>query len=92
VWVAARRFAVALFGITLLLVGVILVFTPGPAIVVLGLALAVLAAEFTWARRWVRKLRVAAELARPSPAEAPCEPAEGDPARDNAGPDGPRTT
>ena len=30
---------------------------PGPAIVVIPIGLAILAAEFSWARRWLRKLR-----------------------------------
>lgn len=54
---AARRIAVAIVGATLGLVGVILIFTPGPAFVVLTLALAVLSVEFAWARRWLRRLQ-----------------------------------
>ena len=53
----ARRITVAIVGTTLLVLGVVLVFTPGPAIVVLSLGLAVLAVEFAWARRWLRKLK-----------------------------------
>jgi len=52
-----RRIVVALVGATLLAIGVVLVFTPGPAIVVLSLGLAVLAIEFAWARRWLRRLK-----------------------------------
>jgi hypothetical protein len=50
-------------GTTLLIVGLVLVFTPGPAFVVLALALAVFGVEFTWARRWLRKLEDAARVA-----------------------------
>ena len=56
----ARRIVVAIVGATLLVVGVILIFTPGPAIVVLTLGLAVLSAEFAWARRWLHSLKSAA--------------------------------
>lgn len=58
---AARRVVVAVVGGTILLVGVALLFLPGPALVVLPLGLAVLAAEFAWARRWLHHLRDAAE-------------------------------
>lgn len=54
---AARKIVVALVGATLVVVGLILVFTPGPAFVVLGLALAVFAGEFAWARRWMLSLK-----------------------------------
>lgn len=62
-YAAARRIAVVVIGTTLLGVALVLVFTPGPAIVVLGVALAVFAIEFTWARRWLRKLKSAARAA-----------------------------
>jgi tellurite resistance protein TerC len=42
-------------GFTLLLTGVILLVLPGPAVVVIPLALAILAGEFVWARRLLRK-------------------------------------
>lgn len=58
---AARRVVVAVVGGTIVLVGVALLVLPGPAFVVLPLGLAVLAAEFAWARRWLRHLRDAAE-------------------------------
>jgi tellurite resistance protein TerC len=31
--------------------------TPGPAIVVIPVGLAILSIEFTWARHWLRRLR-----------------------------------
>ena len=36
---------------------VLLLVLPGPAFIVIPLGLAILAAEFTWARRWLRKAR-----------------------------------
>ena len=53
----ARRIAVAIVGSTVLLVGVIMLFAPGPAIVVIPTGLAILSLEFAWARYWLRKLR-----------------------------------
>jgi tellurite resistance protein TerC len=53
---AARKIAIALMGGTVLLIGVIMIVTPGPAIVVIPLGLAILATEFAWARRYKEKL------------------------------------
>jgi tellurite resistance protein TerC len=53
----ARRIAVALVGGTVLLIGVALIVLPGPAFVVIPLGLAILGAEFAWARHWLRRLR-----------------------------------
>ncbi len=53
----ARRIAVLAVGSTVLVIGVIMILTPGPAIVVIPLGLAILGAEFAWARIWLRKLR-----------------------------------
>ncbi len=47
----ARRVVVGVVGVTLLIVGVIMIVAPGPALVVIPLGLAVLASEFVWARR-----------------------------------------
>jgi hypothetical protein len=57
---SARRVVLGIVGMTLLLLGLIFIFTPGPAIVVLTLALVILGAEFSWARRWLRKLEALA--------------------------------
>lgn len=52
-----KRIAVAVAGGTVLAIGMALVVLPGPAIVVIPLGLAILAAEFAWARRWLRSAR-----------------------------------
>ena len=54
---AARRLVVAVVGATVLLIGVIMLVTPGPAIVVIPIGLAILSLEFTWARLWLKRLR-----------------------------------
>ena len=56
---AARRIVVAVVGVTILLIGVVMIVTPGPAIVVIPVGLAILSIEFTWARFWLRRLREA---------------------------------
>jgi len=52
-----RKILVAIIGFTLLLIGVAMILLPGPAILVIPLGLAVLASEFVWAKRWVKKLK-----------------------------------
>ncbi len=53
----ARRIAILVAGSTVLAVGVVMIITPGPAIVVIPIGLAILAMEFAWARIWLRKVR-----------------------------------
>jgi tellurite resistance protein TerC len=54
---------VAVVGGTVTLVGIALIVLPGPAIVVIPIGLSILATEFVWARRYVKKARrVAARL------------------------------
>lgn len=53
----ARRVMVGVIGFTLLLLGAVMLVTPGPALLVIPLGLAVLGLEFAWARLWLRKLR-----------------------------------
>lgn len=53
----ARRIAIAVIGGTVVLVGIIMLVTPGPALVVIPLGLAILALEFAWARQWLEKLK-----------------------------------
>ena len=54
---AARRIVIAVVGITILAIGVVMIVTPGPALVVIPVGLAVLGIEFAWARSWLKKLR-----------------------------------
>jgi uncharacterized protein (TIGR02611 family) len=52
-----RKILVAVLGGALLIAGVALLVLPGPAVVVIPAALAILAVEFLWARRWLNWLR-----------------------------------
>lgn len=52
-----RRVIVSVLGATVLLIGIALLFLPGPAFVVIPVGLAILATEYAWARRWLRKVR-----------------------------------
>jgi tellurite resistance protein TerC len=53
----ARKIVVAVIGGTVILVGITMIVLPGPAILVIPLGLAILATEFLWARRWLKRLR-----------------------------------
>ena len=45
-----KRVVILLIGTSVVIVGIIMIFTPGPAIVVIPAGLAILATEFVWAR------------------------------------------
>ena len=53
----ARRIAIGIVGFTVLLLGVIMIVTPGPAFLLIPGGLAILGLEFAWARHWLRKAR-----------------------------------
>lgn len=57
---AARRVVVAVVGGTVVAIGVAMLVLPGPALIVIPVGLAILGAEFAWARRWLRRLKAAA--------------------------------
>jgi uncharacterized protein (TIGR02611 family) len=52
-----RRVFLIVAGFTLLLLGIIMVFTPGPGTPVILLGLGLLAAEFVWARRLMERIK-----------------------------------
>ncbi len=56
-YVAVRRLLVFLLGVSVLLVGVVMLVTPGPAVVVIPAGLAILATEFVWARVLLARLK-----------------------------------
>ena len=55
----ARRIVVGVVGATVVVIGLVMIVTPGPALVVIPVGLAILSLEFAWARHWLRKLREA---------------------------------
>lgn len=59
-----RKLIVAVIGITILLLGIAMVVLPGPAFIVIPVGLGILATEFAWARRAVRRARVMIAKAR----------------------------
>ena len=53
----ARRIAIAVIGVSVILGGAAMIVLPGPALVVIPAGLAILGLEFAWARRWLRHVR-----------------------------------
>ena len=52
-----KKLVIFLIGISVLLIGCVLFFTPGPAIVVIPIGLAILATEFIWAKKLLKKFK-----------------------------------
>jgi Putative transmembrane protein (PGPGW) len=59
-----RKIIVAVIGGTVVLIGVVLLVLPGPALIVIPIGLVILASEFAWARYVLRRGRRAFENAR----------------------------
>lgn len=53
-----KKFFVALIGGTVVVIGVLMIVLPGPAIAVIPAGLAILATEFLWAKRALRQCKV----------------------------------
>lgn len=56
-WATLRRIGVAIAGGCVVLVGIAMIVLPGPAFLVIPLGLGILASEFDWAKRWLKKVR-----------------------------------
>lgn len=41
----------------MLFAGIVMIVTPGPAVIFIPLGLTILGAEFAWARGWLKRLR-----------------------------------
>ena len=59
-----RKVVYSVIGLTVLLLGIAMMVLPGPAIIFIPLGLAILASEFAWARRIIRRGRVFVEKAK----------------------------
>ncbi len=57
----ALRWVRIVLGFTVLLLGFMMVVMPGPAIVVIPLGLAILATEYAWARRYLKRFKEGGE-------------------------------
>jgi uncharacterized protein (TIGR02611 family) len=52
-----RRVVIAVIGFTVLAIGLVMVVLPGPALLIIPLALGILATEFVWARNLINKVK-----------------------------------
>jgi hypothetical protein len=71
-----RRFLIGVIGFSVVLIGLVMIVLPGPAIFIVPLGFAILASEFAWARRvWRRGTilvwRIRGKPVRREPVEAP---------------------
>lgn len=59
----ARRVVITVVGGSVVVVGAAMIVLPGPAFIVLPIGLAILGAEFAWARAWLEKVKEHAQAA-----------------------------
>lgn len=52
-----RRIVIFIVGVSVVLVGIVMFVTPGPAIIVIPAGLAILGLEFAWARHWLKLMK-----------------------------------
>ena len=60
----AKKIVITSIGVSVVLVGVVMIVAPGPAVVVIPAGLAILSVEFAWARRWLRRVKAYLRIAR----------------------------
>jgi len=53
----AKRLIVLVIGLTVLMLGVVMLLLPGPGIVTIVAGLAILATEFVWARKLLKRFK-----------------------------------
>lgn len=53
----ARKVVIFIIGSTIVLIGIIMIVAPGPAVVVIPAGLAVLGTEFVWAKLLLKKMK-----------------------------------
>lgn len=69
-----RRFLIGAIGFSVVLIGLVMIVLPGPAIIIIPLGFAILASEFAWARRVWRRGTILVSRVRGKP--VPREPVE----------------
>lgn len=52
-----RRITIFIVGISVVIIGIIMFVTPGPAVIVIPAGLAILGIEFAWARHWLKVMK-----------------------------------
>ncbi|MCE7736135.1 MAG: hypothetical protein GPJ54_14730 [Candidatus Heimdallarchaeota archaeon] len=51
-----RRVVILVIGLTIMLIGILLLVLPGPGVVTFIFGLTLLASEFYWAKNWLKKV------------------------------------
>jgi uncharacterized protein (TIGR02611 family) len=59
-----KRIVIGVLGGTVLVLGVVMIVLPGPSVLVIPAGLAILATEFLWARKALRKAKGVVERVR----------------------------
>ena len=52
-----KRVIIAVIGFSVLLIGAVMIVLPGPAFIVIPIGVGILATEFVWARRLLKRVR-----------------------------------
>jgi uncharacterized protein (TIGR02611 family) len=52
-----KRIIITIVGFSVLFIGILLIFLPGPAIIVIPAGLSILATEFVWAKNLLEKVK-----------------------------------
>lgn len=52
-----KRFIVTLIGFTVLIIGMVMIVFPGPALIVIPLGLAILGTEYVWVNKMFEKIK-----------------------------------
>ena len=82
------KIVIGVVGTVVLVAGIIMIVTPGPAFVLIPLGLAILATEFTWARRALEKAKEQAVKAKEKAQEGSAGTSPQPPAAARGGPRG----
>ena len=53
----AKRIVITVVGLSILVIGIVMIIAPGPALILIPVGLAILGLEFAWARHWLKRLR-----------------------------------
>jgi len=70
----AKRLVMIVVGFTVLAIGIVMIVTPGPAVIVIPLGLGILATEFVWARTWLDRVKHQVNRLKPGPRPATPKP------------------
>jgi len=60
----AKKIVVAVVGFSVLLIGLAMIVLPGPAILVIPIGLGILATEFVWAKKLLKRIKSQFKISR----------------------------